>query len=1185
MSSMSALSALSALLFLSFLHGISALVISIDGNRGNDAIECIRGQFPCYSLKHVADSIQSSTNITIEIISSALSLQGSVVFTGINELIINGHGAIIKCESSLNEDMSGIIFKNLSNVQLNGFVVEHCGLLYEEKGYRGKQAILFTFCNNIQITNASFNNNYGVGLVLHNTKTIDSTTGVIYVCNCTFTNNSLRDSRVPRKNNITLTGGGLRLIQNHQDIISMTCSSCYFWNNSATSVGGALFINFGDSSSNNINITNCSFIGNKAITSGGAIGITVYIDGYYVTAGFHIFLESCVIASNEAIFGGGVAILIPHLRIETNSKLVKNKVLFSWCKFTYNKAVISSVVDINGNSQRGASGVNTVVKFSNSQFISNIAGIKLLSNQNYSGQLCEATVSVVYFQLVINGNVSFINNTGTAVYLVYSRILVLISSLVNFTNNTGECGGAMLLSESSTLEFEKSVTLYFLSNAAKIGGAICTQSTTFMQYTGTCFLQNQQTVGTFYFINNKATTSVLGDDIFSSTLKHCVQLYGGTVSSLFLNNTKMGTFNFLPKTKHSIATAPATVLINNNELDLVTYPGIPYTMNVTQRDEFNNSVTDLENFSLFATLLNNQKSSLKIDLTHFIANNYTMVFKGSVGDKGKLVLQTKGYSARLLVNVTLHDCPPGYIFNDGTCYCSRSSGFYYYGVTHCLENKSAVVNMGLWAGYIGQDFATADCVTTSLCKCGTKYNQYKECVLPLDCNLLNDRVCAPHKNGTLCSSCITNYTVYFHSPSYHCHESTHCRYGLLLYVFSEIIPVTCIFLVILFFNINLTSGGLYSFIFYSQIVNNQCNNSLHMSYNGSMNHLFNAFKMVYGIFDLEILEIDCLSFCLFKDATIMDLMLIKYLTTLYALLLIIITILVLKFNSIYCCIRFCHKYGRRNIRGSIVNALTAFLILCYFHCLVISFRILVPSYVMGEGGNTLKIVPLYNGDLAYMSDDHLKYVIPAIICLVFIILPPPIILLLEPLLVRLSGMFNIRRNAVTYTLHRFRMKLKPFLDSFQGCFKDKYRYFAGLFFLYRILLVLFSSVFTGGGIVANTTHEVILFLILLLHCLCRPFEKKSDNNIDSFLLINLLMINLFIIISSFLFIDWDDLKLKCFIASLQLFLMSLPLIYMVCFAFRYCCKGKCLTQKEVDNFDDDLPARLLEQPRYNTFNN
>ena len=363
---------------------------------------------------------------------------------------------------------------------------------------------------------------------------------------------------------------------------------------------------------------------------------------------------------------------------------------------------------------------------------------------------------------------------------------------------------------------------------------------------------------------------------------------------------------------------------------------------------------------------------MKIELIRSIANNYIVVFKGTVGDKATLLLQTTEYSARLFINITLYQCPPGYMFQSDTCHCNDN---YYYGILHCLEdNNAAVIDTGLWAGYIGEKFATADCVT-SLCDYhnsdSTKHGDH---ILPLNYSLLNDHVCALDRNGVLCGSCITGYTTYLHSPSYHCGESTHCQYGPLIYIVSEIIPVTGIFLVILFFNINLTSGALYSFIFYSQIVNNHYGNAIYQSYNGPLIYLFHAFRIIYGIFDLEIFEIDQLSFCLFKDATIMDLMLIKYLTTLYALLLIIITILVLKFNSFHCCIKLCHKCGRRNIRGSIINALTAFLVLCYFHCLVITLHILVPSYVMGGNEIRLKTVPLYNGDMSYMSGYHLKYV-------------------------------------------------------------------------------------------------------------------------------------------------------------------------------------------------------------------
>uniref|UniRef100_A0A1X7SXS0 Right handed beta helix domain-containing protein n=1 Tax=Amphimedon queenslandica TaxID=400682 RepID=A0A1X7SXS0_AMPQE len=111
-----------------------SLNIRIDGDNGNDSIECLREQpqSSCQSLKYVADTINNTGNLTIEIISPTLSLQGSVIFTDINGLTINGQGTNISCSNgSMLYGNSGIVFDKCSNVTLNSFTIEQCGLLYE----------------------------------------------------------------------------------------------------------------------------------------------------------------------------------------------------------------------------------------------------------------------------------------------------------------------------------------------------------------------------------------------------------------------------------------------------------------------------------------------------------------------------------------------------------------------------------------------------------------------------------------------------------------------------------------------------------------------------------------------------------------------------------------------------------------------------------------------------------------------------------------------------------------------------------------------------------------------------------------------------------------------------------------------------------------------------------------------
>ena len=1172
------------LLLCILLHSVSSLNIRIDGDNGNDSIECPteQPQSSCQSLKYVAETINKTGNLTIEIISPTLSLQGSVVFTDINELTINGQGTSISCSNgSILYSNSGIVFDTCSNVKLISFTIEHCGLLYKREQYHGRQSILFHSCKNFQVLKVNFSDNNGYGLVLN-----DSSNGSIL--QNIFANNGIKHSDLSRSEESNATGGGLHIFQynSFNNIIGIDANQ--FINNSATTIGGALHIEL-DHCANSLYITGSNFSGNTAGTAGGAIAFIVHqtrckYNGT-IPLGYHINLFGCNINNNKAKFGGGVAIQIVHY--ESRDELTNvNEFFFKFCHFTGNKAMVSSAVDINGRSQKVYQCLKTVIYFQFCQFIGNMAGID--NNQlKVKGKLFRATLYATDAYVYFVTKISFVNNIGTALYAVNTRVHISHSAHIKFLNNIGDQGGAIFLADNSEIDFigHKSPLMNISNNTALIGGAIYIQSLINV-HEGTCFLIQSRHV-TFLFSNNNATGG-FGHDIFASTLQDCVQLYGGTTTTLFKAG-KMGKFEFSSWTPPPVATAPVSLSINEKEL--VPYPGIPYNMNITQMDEFNNIITNLQMFPLSATLQNVHNSSLKIDLTYSIANNYIIVFKGTAGDTATLLLQTTEYSARNLINITLYHCPPGYTFQTDTCYCNSN---YYYGISDCSEaTNEAVINAGLWAGYIEDKFATADCVTNLCDYHNSKGNGHEDHLLPLNYSLLNDHVCAPHRNGVLCGSCITGYTTYLHSPSYHCGESTHCQYGPLLYIVSEIIPVTGIFLVILFFNINLTSGALYSFIFYSQVVNNYYRNTVYQSYNGPLMYFFHVFKMIYGIFDLETFEIDQLSFCLFKDATIMDLMLIKYLTTLYALLLIIITILVLKFHSFHCCIKLCHKCGRRNIRGSIVNALSAFLVLCYFHCLIITLHILVPSYVNGDHEVRLKTVPLYNGDMSYLSDDHLKYVIPAIICLLIIILPPPIILSSEPLLVRVSGVLNIRRNAISYTLHRLRMKLKPFLDSFQGCFKDNCRYFAGLFFLYRISLVLIPIYFSDGKFWNTVTKELLILCMLFLHCLCAPFQEKFHNHINSFLLIDLILINtlLFAPLNS-------DNSTTTLVAVFQVVLMSLPLVYLLCYIGQYtCCTKRCIENKlntiasptghnNNDDDDDELPPRLLPEfiEPYGTFN-
>ena len=64
-------------------------------------------------------------------------------------------------------------------------------------------------------------------------------------------------------------------------------------------------------------VSSCTFIHNTAAVRGGAINIKINRETKYIRSnGYHINLYNCRIIENTAIYGGGVALQIPHYYVQ-----------------------------------------------------------------------------------------------------------------------------------------------------------------------------------------------------------------------------------------------------------------------------------------------------------------------------------------------------------------------------------------------------------------------------------------------------------------------------------------------------------------------------------------------------------------------------------------------------------------------------------------------------------------------------------------------------------------------------------------------------------------------------------------------------------------------------------------------------------------------------------------------------
>ena len=131
-----------------------------------------------------------------------------------------------------------------------------------------------------------------------------------------------------------------------------------------------------------------------------------------------------------------------------------------------------------------------------------------------------------------------------------------------------------------------------------------------------------------------------------------------------------------------------------------------------------------------------------------------------------------------------------------------------------------------------------------------------------------------------------------------------------------------------------------------------------------------------------------------------------------------------------------------------------------------------------------KVYTYLSPDVGYFHGRHLAYGIVALLCTVTIVLGLPLLLILEPFL-------NYKINFT---------KIKPLLDQFQGCYKDKYRCFAGYYMICRLVIITIVIVNSSNEFVANYLLTIVCGIVELIHLMVKPYNKEILNEFDGVIL-------------------------------------------------------------------------------------
>jgi len=137
--------------------------------------------------------------------------------------------------------------------------------------------------------------------------------------------------------------------------------------------------------------------------------------------------------------------------------------------------------------------------------------------------------------------------------------------------------------------------------------------------------------------------------------------------------------------------------------------------------------------------------------------------------------------------------------------------------------------------------------------------------------------------------------------------------------------------------------------------------------------------------------------------------------------------------------------------------------------------------------------------MRYFTGRHIFYFIIALLHELIIGGGLPLLLLLEPFV-------NHKINFTRINLHFTKLNLKPVLDQFQGCYKDKFRWFASVYLIGRQVVLIIIVIDFINVYVTQYLLMLVFVIISLLHHFLQPYESNTLNRYDGMILHSLLLI-------------------------------------------------------------------------------
>ena len=698
----------------------------------------------------------------------------------------------------------------------------------------------------------------------------------------------------------------------------------------------------------------------------------------------------------------------------------------------------------------------------------------------------------------------FTNNVASSMYL--SAFELELSGTVLFENNTAKNGGAMYVDQGTIVAIDDNTTVQFIGNTATLnGGAIYVDLLCNSLRSETTFGFDNFLNCSAIFINNSAT--IAGNSIYLSVPEFCsvntnisnpdsilhipCQFnYSQPIDGKMMHIPCNLDYTLLNGTGTPIVTSPHELrlyfpfsdghnvsltadykiyFISNNILGHpVKFTGavFDYIGKPTEPTLFNIQLHCLYNTNLF------EYSLIGGNRNHLLIQSIDNVTVLSVNFRGKKIdtinksinltvtLISLAYShdnvnATLVVEIVPCANHPGYTYSEisQTCVC-------YHANVKCNVDSNEI-KRGYWFGSIASKATTSLC-PNHYCKL-TDRKQTSEGYFELPNTI--DAQCNDHRVGRACGKCKSGYTLSYDSTD--CISVDQCGIGwtvlvIILTFLYWIIIVVGVFS-LMYFKFQISSGYLYGIIYYYSMVGILLNNNPYVS--------DDVFEFVSILSSFAQLTPQFLGkICFMKDLSGIDQLFIHYSHAVGVSILLLLIVVSARFST-----RITLFVSR-----CIIRVICLLILLSYTSIASTSLQLLLPLKF-----TDIKEWYTYSSpSIQYFYGRHAVYGIVAVLCELVVGIGLPMLLLLEPFL-------NRKINFI---------RIKPLLDQFQGCYKDKYRWFASYYLICRQVIFLIMYLFNSNYYNMLFYLQTACLIIAMIHLSIQPYQDELLNTLDGIML-------------------------------------------------------------------------------------